>query len=84
MLGTALFERSAPGHTGLSYRLLGVGDDSETSWGTCGGGGLELKNHPKRGSAAEFSCSSRVRMEHNMPGFPVHHQLPEFTHTHVP
>ena len=22
-------------------------------------------------------------MNHSMPGLPVHHQLPEFTHTHV-
>ena len=51
-----------PGHTGLSYRLFGAADESETSRDTCGGGGLELKNHPKRESSVQFSRSSRVRL----------------------
>ena len=50
---------------------------------------------PKKGKAKE--CSSSVQfssvaqsyptvcdpMNHSMPGLPVHHQLPEFTQTHV-
>ena len=24
-----------------------------------------------------------IPMDHSMPGFPIHHQIPEFTQTHV-
>ena len=38
-------------------------------------------------SSIQFICSvvsdSRDPMNHSMPGLPVHHQLPEFTQTHV-
>ena len=38
-------------------------------------------------SSVQFSCSvmsdSLRPMNHSMPGLPVHHQLPEFTQTHV-
>ena len=40
-----------------------------------------------RSSSVQFSLSvvsnSLRPMNHSMPGLPVHHQLPEFTHTHV-
>ena len=38
-------------------------------------------------SSVQFSCSvisnSLQPMDHSRPGLPVHHQLPEFTQTHV-
>ena len=38
-------------------------------------------------SSVQFSCLSYPTlcdpMDRNMPGFPVHHQLPEFAQTHV-
>ena len=38
-------------------------------------------------SSVQFSCSvvsdSLRPMNHSTPGLPVHHQLPEFTQTHV-
>src|SRR5574337_769599 len=35
-------------------------------------------------SSVAQSCSTLCNpMNHSMPGFPVHHQLPEFTQTHV-
>ena len=38
-------------------------------------------------SSVQFSCSVCPNpcdpMNHSMPGLPVHHQLPEFTQTHV-
>ena len=50
---------------------------------------------PKKGNAKECSRSDQIRsvaqscptlcnpMNHSTPGLPVHHQLPEFTQTHV-
>ena len=39
-------------------------------------------------SSVQFSLSvmsdSLQPMDHSMPDLPVHHQLPEFTKTHVP
>ena len=34
-------------------------------------------------SFVQFSCSVVHPMDYSMPGFPVHHQLPELTQTHV-
>ena len=35
-------------------------------------------------SSVAQSCSTLCDpMNHSTPGLPVHHQLPEFTHTHV-
>ena len=37
-------------------------------------------------SSVQFSClviSLCHPMDHSMPGLPVHHQLPEFTQTHI-
>ena len=34
-------------------------------------------------SVQSFSCVCTHSMDQNMPGLPVHHQLPEFTQTHV-
>ena len=40
--------------------------------------------HPGQFSSVPQSCPTLCDpMNHNMPGFPVHHQLPEFTQTHV-
>ena len=42
---------------------------------------------PVQFSSVQFSCSVMSDfcdpMNHSMPGLPVHHQLPEFTQTHV-
>ena len=35
-------------------------------------------------SSVAQSCPTLCNpMNHSMPGFPIHHQLPEFTQTHV-
>ena len=52
---------------------------------------VEPPEKPRDNSSVQFSSVqslSRVRlfadpMNHSTPGFPVHHQLPEFTKTHV-
>ena len=33
--------------------------------------------------SVQFSLSLCYPMDHRMPGLPLHHQLPEFTQTHV-
>ena len=47
--------------------------------------------HQRRGRLSSVQCNSVVQlcltlcnpMDHSTPGFPVYHQLPEFTQTHV-
>ena len=43
--------------------------------------------NPRRNTSVQFSCSLCPTlcnpMNHSMPGLLVHHQLPEFTQTHV-
>ena len=47
-----------------------------------------MKKQGRRLSSVQFSCSvvsdSVQPMNRSTPGLPVHHQLPEFTQTHVP
>ena len=43
-----------------------------------------LRNSRHQFSSVDQSCLTLCdSMEYNMPGLPVHHQLPEFTQTHV-
>ena len=45
-----------------------------------------IKKKKRKFSSVQFSQSCPTLcdpMDHNMPGLPVHHQLPEFTQTHV-
>ena len=45
---------------------------------------LELGNSVQFSSVQSFSCFRLCDpMNHSTPGLPVHHQLPEFTQTHV-
>ena len=43
----------------------------------------ELKTSVQFSSVAQSCLTLCDFMEYNMPGLPVHHQLPEFTQTHV-
>ena len=47
----------------------------------------EVSQKEKHQYSIQFSCSvvsdSCDPMNHSKPGLPVHHQLPEFTQTHV-
>ena len=49
----------------------------------------KLNKHNKSNSQAQFSSVTQScptlcdPMDHSTPGLPVHHQLPEFTQTHV-
>ena len=49
--------------------------------------GLVAKVLASTADSVQFSCSvvsdSCDSMDCSMPGLPVHHQLPEFTQTHV-
>ena len=56
---------------------------------------MYIQYHHTIFSSVQFSHSDQIRsvaqscptlcdpMNHSMPGLPVHHQLPEFTETHV-
>ena len=56
-----------------------------------GGGALGKEQEEKEGVTKSVQFSSVAQscpilcdpMNHSMPGLPVHHQLPEFTQTHV-
>ena len=62
----------------------------EIHWETRGllRGFLELRrpwgfSHEARRGSQGASRAAPGPMNHSMPGLPVHHQLPEFTQTHV-
>ena len=44
---------------------------------------LAFQNSVQFSSVAQLCLSLCDPMNHSMPGLPVHHQLPEFTQTHV-
>ena len=44
---------------------------------------LHLKASVQFSSVAQSCPTLRDPMDYNIPGLPVHHQLPEFTQTHV-
>ena len=43
----------------------------------------KILNHPQFSSVAQSCLTLCDPMNRSMPGLPVHHQLPEFTQTHV-
>ena len=46
-------------------------------------GNINTSIHHKFSSVAQLCRTLCDPMNHSMPGLPVHHQLPEFTQTHV-
>ena len=45
---------------------------------------LKIKRHLVQFSSVAQSCPTLCNpMNHSTPGLPVHHQLPEFTQTHI-
>ena len=64
--------------TDMAYLHNGIlsGNKEEQSTDTC--------DDIVQFSSVTLSCPTLCNpMDHSMPGFPVHHQLPEFTQTHV-
>ena len=85
--------RGAPGYRFVSFYGLGNligwrgGGIFQLLWGRSGNF-QELGHCPlSLFSLVQLSCSSCLTlcdpMNHSTPGLPVHHQLPEFTQTHV-
>ena len=82
---------STQAHWKFQKGLLGVEVDKNilnSTWNNKGPGSanVTLRNMNKFGESLQFSCSVMSDcdpMHCSMPGLPVHHQLLEFTQTHV-
>ena len=71
-------------------QALGVGDGQGSlmccsPWGCTESDMTEATKQERAlfSSVAQSCPTLRDPMDHSMPGLPVHHQLPEFTQTHV-
>ena len=81
-VGARCSSQAAGGGLWLSRERRGHGGQGLGQEGQCGGHG----HSGWGGSSVQFSLSVMSLcdpMNHSTPGLPVHHQLPEFTQTHV-